>query len=156
MIHSVTLSGKSQAKGRNGYFALCQATLVEIASDEEQPFHLDFCSKRSGVVGPARLQLTREDAEALRGFLNRQLRETAKVEEGQLVCRCGQRGVPALAEDGMIVSHELVSIDGGHLIAHGWDGSSKAVSEGGEVLLLECRNCWRQYVLPESLQVEWR
>ena len=155
MIHSVTFSGKSQAKGRNGYFAMFQATLVEIASDEEQPFHLDFCSKRSGVVGPARLQLTREDAETLRRFLNRQLRETAKVENGQLVCRCGQHCVPALAEDGMIVSHELVSIDGGQVIARGWDGSSKAVSEDGEVLLLECRNCWRQYVLPEGLQVEW-
>lgn len=155
MIHSVTFSGKSQAKGRNGYFVLCQATLVEIASDEEQPFHLDFCSRRSGVVGPARLQLTREDAEALRAFLNGHLRETGKVVNGELVCRCGEHGLPALAEDGMTVSHELVSIDGNQAMARGWDGSSSAVSENGEALLLECRNCWRQYSLPETLEIEW-
>ena len=155
MIHSVTLSGKSQAKGRNGYFALSHTTLLEVASDEEHPFHLDFCSKRSGAVGPARLQLTREDAAALRGFLNRHLRETGKVDRGELICRCGVHGLPGLAEDGMIVSHELLSINGCQLIARGWDGSSSAVSEDGERLLLECRNCSRQYGLPESLEIEW-
>jgi len=156
MIHSVTLTGQSHGKGRNGYFALSHTTLMEVASDQEQPFHLDFCSKRSGAAGAARLLLTREDAEALRGFLNRHLRETGKVEKGELVCRCGEHGLPALAEDGMIVSHELVSIDGNQLIARGWDGSSRAASEDGEVLLLECRSCWRQYTLPESLEIEWR
>ena len=155
MIHSVVFSGKSQGKGRNGYFALHQVTLVEIASDEEQPFHLDFCSRRSGVVGPARLQLTRQDAEALRGFLNRHLRETGQVVNGELVCRCGEHGLPALAEDGMTVSHDLLSINGRQVIARGWDGSSSAVSEGGEALLLECRCCRRQYSLPETFEIEW-
>lgn len=107
MIHSVTLTGQSHGKGRNGYFALSHTTLMEVASDQEQPFHLDFCSKRSGAAGAARLLLTREDAEALRGFLNRHLRETGKVEKGELVCRCGEHDLPALAEDGVIVSHEL-------------------------------------------------
>jgi hypothetical protein len=156
MIHSVTLTGKSQAKGRNGYFALSHSTLWEVASDEEHPFHLDFCSKRSGGVGPARLQLTREDAESLRGFLNRNLRETGKIENGQLLCQCGVHGLPALSEDGMMVSHDLVCLDGNHVIARGWDGSSSGVSEDGEALLLECRSCWRQYRLPENLEIEWR
>ena len=53
MIHSVTLTGQSHGKGRNGYFALSHTTLMEVASDQEQSFHLDFCSKRSGAAALA-------------------------------------------------------------------------------------------------------
>ena len=156
MIHSVSFTGKSQAKGRNGYFALSHASLLEVLSNQEHPFHVDFCSRRSGLVGSARLQLTREDAESLRSFLNRHLRETGRVENGVLICHCGAHGVPALAEDGMVVSHKLVCINGNQVIARGWDGSSSAVSENGEVLLLECQSCWRQYQLPDHFEIEWR
>src|SRR5690348_8959831 len=145
MVHSVSFAGKSQAKGRNGYFALSHAALLEVVSDEEHPFHLDFCSKRSGAVGPARLQLTHEDAESLRGFLNRYLRETGKVENGALICHCRTHGMPALAEDGMVISHRLACINGNQVIARGWDGSGGAVSENGDALLLERRSCRRQY-----------
>lgn len=156
MVHSISFTGKSQAKGRNGYFALSLAALLEVVNDEEHLFQLDFCSKRSGTVGPARLQLTREDAESLRSFLNRHLRETAKVENGALICQCGTHDVPALGEDGMIVSHNLVCINGNQVIARGWDGSGSAVSENAEALLLECRSCWRQYRLGDEFEIEWR
>ena len=63
----------------------------------------------------------------------------ANIEHGELVCECGHRGTPRLEESGYQVSHELVEIVGDTIIASGWDGSSRAVSEDGDALLVDVR-----------------
>jgi hypothetical protein len=65
----VKFSGKSHAKGRNGYFKLHELHSYEIETDE-QPLQLDIYSKRSGDAPPIRFKLTREDAATLRDFMN--------------------------------------------------------------------------------------
>ena len=64
-------------------------------------------------------------------------------------------GHPALVEDGMTVTHDLVAISPSGLKARGWDGSSSQVSEEGEMLLLECPHCFQCHRIPECLDVEW-
>lgn len=64
-------SGKSMAKGRNGYFKLHGGEVWDLSGvDNEWPVIVDFRSKRNGDAPPIRFQLTREDAAALRSFLN--------------------------------------------------------------------------------------
>ena len=86
----------------------------------------------------------------------RALYPDATVVDGKLECsQCKEQGIPALVEDGMTVTHDLVTISSAGLTAHGWDGSSSQVSEEGEMLLLECPHCFQWHRIPESLHVEW-
>ena len=86
----------------------------------------------------------------------RPLYATARVVDGNLDCsQCREQGIPALVEDGMTVTHNLVTISAAGLRAHGWDGSSSEVSEEGEMLLLECPHCFQWHRIPEDLDVEW-
>jgi hypothetical protein len=86
----------------------------------------------------------------------RALYPDARVVAGKLECsQCKVQGVPALVEDGMTVTHDLVMISPAGLKARGWDGSSSQVSEEGEMLLLECQHCFQWHRIPEGLDVEW-
>ena len=86
----------------------------------------------------------------------RALYPDARVVDGKLECsQCKEQGIPALVEDGMTVTHDLVAISRCGLKARGWDGSSSQVSEEGEMLLLECPHCFQWHRIPEDLDVEW-
>lgn len=63
----ITFSGKSSAKGRNGYFTLRSAELT-LTRRARRPVHLEFFSQRHNGA-PVYLQLTQEDAVALRDLL---------------------------------------------------------------------------------------
>ncbi len=156
----VELSGKSEGKGRNGYFRLHGAELMRIPSDPDgQVLHFDFYPKRRvKSIGPARLLLTVEDAVKLGQFLTEAVgreRLSAKIEEGELVCECGYRGAPRLEESGYQVSHELVEIAGNTITARGWDGSSSGASEDGNAYWLMCVDCAKLHALPPELQILW-
>jgi hypothetical protein len=66
------------------------------------------------------------------------------------------RGAPRLEESGYQVSHALVEIVGDTIIASGWDGSSRAVSEGGDAYWLMCDGCGKLHPLPPELHIDWR
>src|SRR5581483_1202720 len=67
----------------------------------------------------------------------------AVIVRDELECsQCHQRGVPSLVEDGMTVTHDLDKLSAERIAPRGWDGSSSAVSEEGEWLLLECPHCF--------------
>ena len=86
----------------------------------------------------------------------RALYPDARVVDGRLECsQCKEQGIPTVVEDGMTVTHDLVTISPAGLKARGWDGSSSQVSEEGEMLLLECPHCFQWHRIPESPQVEW-
>jgi hypothetical protein len=74
----------------------------------------------------------------------------------ELECsQCHNRGVPSLVEDGMTVTHDLDTLSAERIAARGWDGSSSAVSEEGEWLVLECPHCFQWHRIPESAELEW-
>jgi len=86
----------------------------------------------------------------------RALYPDARVVDDELECsQCKEHGIPALVEDGMTATHDLVAISPSGLKARGWDGSSSQVSEEGEMLLLECPHCFQWHRIPEDLDVEW-
>ena len=86
----------------------------------------------------------------------RALYPEASIVGGEFECsQCKEQGIPALVEDGMTVTHDLVAISPSGLKARGWDGSSSQVSEEGEMLLLECPHCFQWHRIPEGLDVEW-
>ena len=86
----------------------------------------------------------------------RALYPDARVVDGKLECsHCKEQGIPTLVEDGMTVTHDLVTISPAGLTDHAWDGSSSQVSEEGEMLLLECPHCFQWHRIPEALDVEW-
>ena len=71
---AIQLSGKSEAKGRNGYFHLDRVELLKVnahASAGGYEVWVEFLAKNSGSVGPARLLLHRDDATALVAGLSR-------------------------------------------------------------------------------------
>jgi hypothetical protein len=143
-MDNIEFSGGSQGKGRRGYFRLYGAQATHIPSDPDgQVLHLDFYPKRRvSCVGPMRLLLTIEDATVLGEFLRRSLAHMhppPRIEQGELVCVCGFRGIPRLEESGYQVSHELVEIAGDRITARGWNGSSRKVSEDGDRLLVGLR-----------------
>ena len=152
-MNRVELSGKSQGKGRNGYFQLHSVELMNIPTDPDgQVLHIDFYPRRRvNCVGPARLLLNVEDATKLAQFLGEAVESrppVANIEHGELVCECGHRGTPRLEESGYQVSHALVEIVGDTIIASGWDGSSRAVSEDGDAYWLMCDGCGKLHPLP--------
>ena len=159
-MNNIEFSGKSQGKGRHGYFRLYSAVTTHIPSDPDgQVLHLDFYPKRrANCVGPLRLLLTIEDAAALGDCIRRFLAHMPRpprIEQGELVCDCGFRGIPRLEESGYKVRHELVAISGGRVTARGWNGSSRNVSEDGDAYWLICDSCGKAYALPAELGIDW-
>jgi hypothetical protein len=65
------------------------------------------------------------------------------------------RTTPALVEEGMTVTHDLLTLAPDLIEARGWDGSSSAVSEEGDWLFLECPGCFQRHRLPEAIKLEW-
>src|SRR5260370_6497200 len=155
-MNRIELSGKSQGKGRNGYFQLHSVELMNILTDPDgQVQHFDFYPKRRvNCVGPARLLLNVEDATKLAQFFGEAIGHrppVANIEYGELVCECGHRGAPRLEESGYRVSHAVVEIVGDTIIASGWDGSSRAVSEEGDAYWLMGDRCGKLHLLPPDL-----
>jgi hypothetical protein len=153
-------SGRSQGKGRHGYFRLHSAEATHMPSDPDgQVLHLDLYPRlRVNCVGPLRLLLTIEDATALRDFICRafaQMHPPPMIELGELVCDCGFRGIPRLEESGYQVTHELVEILGDRVTARGWNGSSRKVSEDGDAYWLICDSCGKAHSLPAELAIDW-
>src|ERR1700734_972290 len=70
-MNRIELSGKSQGKGRNGYFQLHSVELMNIPTDPDgQVLNIDFYPRRRvNCVGPARLLLNVDDATKLAQFL---------------------------------------------------------------------------------------
>src|ERR1700730_14258607 len=129
-MNLIELSGKSQGKGRNGYFQLHGVEVMNMPTDPDgQVLHVDFYPRRRvNCVGPARLLLSVEDATKLAQFFGEAVGNrpaVANIEHSELVCECGHRGTPRLEEWGYQVSHALVEIVGDTIIASGWDGSSR-------------------------------
>ena len=58
-MNRIEFSGKSQGKGRNGYFQLHSVELINIPTDPDgQVLNIDFYPRRRvNCVGPARLLL---------------------------------------------------------------------------------------------------
>jgi hypothetical protein len=123
-----------------------------------QVLNIDFYPRRRvNCVGPARLLLNVEDATKLAQFLGEAVESrppVANIEHGVLVCECGHRGTPRLEESGYQVSHVLVEIVGDTIIASGWDGSSRAVSEEGDAYWLMCDGCGKLHPLPPELHID--
>ena len=97
----IELSGKSQGKGRNGYFQLHSVELMNMRTDPDgQVLHVDFYPRRRvNCVGPARLLLSVEDAAKLAQLFREAVEcrpPVANIEQAQLVCECGHRGAPRL------------------------------------------------------------
>ena len=159
-MNSIEFNGRSEGKGRQGYFRLYSASATHIPSDPDgQVLHLDLYPKRRvNCVGPLRLLLTIEDTTALGDFLHRalaQMHPAPRIEPGELVCDCGFRGLPRLEESGYRVSHELVEISGDRVTARGWNGSSRNVSEDGGAYWLICDSCGKAYALPAEMGIDW-
>jgi hypothetical protein len=73
VIRKQELSGKSEARGRNGWFQI--RLLQRITWDSHTPPNytaeiLEFKSQREGSSAPIILHLTQEDADALREILH--------------------------------------------------------------------------------------
>src|ERR1700683_2994903 len=108
-MNRIELSGKSQGKGRNGYFQLHSVELINIPTDPDgQVLKFDFSpGGRVNCVGPARLLLNVEDATKLAQFLGEAIESrppVASIEHGVLVCQGGHRGTRRLEESGYKVS----------------------------------------------------
>ncbi|HLN02068.1 MAG TPA: hypothetical protein VK335_22450 [Bryobacteraceae bacterium] len=101
-------------------------------------------------------EFTKEELFALIDDAKRMLYPEATVVEEELICaKCKQAGTPALIEEGMTVTHNLVRLSPNRIEARGWDGRSSGVSEEGERLLLECPCCFQRHSIPESLALDW-
>jgi hypothetical protein len=101
-------------------------------------------------------ELTREQLFALIDDAKRVLYPEATVIEQDLICaNCKQTGTPALIEEGMTVTHNLIRLSPNRIEASGWDGRSSGVSDEGERLLLECPHCFQRHRIPEPLAIEW-
>src|ERR1700733_9069038 len=150
-MNSIEFSGTS--------LRLYSDAATDIPSDPDgQALHLDFYPKRGvSCVGPLRLLLTIEDATALGGFIRRALARghPPRIEEAELVCDCGFRGIPRLEESGYQICHELVEISGDRVTARGWNGSSRKVSEDGDAYWLICHSCGRAHSLPAEPAIDW-
>lgn len=73
-----------------------------------------------------------------------------------LLCSsCEAITFPKLREYGYIVTHELERIEATKVIGQGWDGASAKISDEGELLFLECQQCYDWHRLPDDMEVEW-
>ena len=64
-MNTLTLSGNSDAKGRNGYYKLAS---IDLWRTQQAIVFLDLMSKRGSPS--AQLELTQEDYHSLRKFLS--------------------------------------------------------------------------------------
>src|ERR1700675_2014423 len=104
-MNRIELSGKSQGKGRNGYFQLHSVELMNIPTDlDGQVLHIDFYPRRRvNFVGPARLLLSVEDATKLAQFFGEAVGNrppVANIEHGELGGDWGHRGTRGLEKRG--------------------------------------------------------
>lgn len=67
--YKAELTGRSVARGRNGYFRAQRATLTQVTDDSQFQWVLDVQSQRRGKYPPVRLHLTTQDARELRILL---------------------------------------------------------------------------------------
>ena len=93
-MNRIELSGKSQGKGRNGYFQLHRLELINITTyPDGQVLNMDFYPRRRvNCVGPARLLLNVEDATKLAQFLGEPVESrplVANIEHGE----CASAGI---------------------------------------------------------------
>ena len=97
-MNRVELGGKSQGKGRNGYFHLHSVELMNIPSDPDgQVLHIDFYPRRRvNCVGPARLLLNVEDATKLAHFLREALERGLRWRTSSTECWCASAGIEIL------------------------------------------------------------
>ncbi len=81
-----TLSGKSDGKGRNGYFKMAEVEAWRPTLGPEldgQVAYIDIFSKRrSGNCGPLRMQLVPEDVKVLAEMFNDLVEELESGEKG--------------------------------------------------------------------------
>jgi hypothetical protein len=131
-MNRVELGGKSQGKGRNGYFQLHSVELMNIPSDPDgQVLHIDFYPTRRQLCWPARLLLSVRTLRNWRSFSERQLKAGLRWQPSSTESWCTNagievrrvsknRGTPRLEESGYQVSHALVEIVGDTIIASGW------------------------------------
>jgi hypothetical protein len=90
-MNRIEHSGKSQGKGRNGYFQLHSVEVMNMPTDPDgEVLHVDFYPRRRiNCVGPARLLLRLEDATKLAQFLGEAIETkptVANIEDGELLC----------------------------------------------------------------------
>jgi hypothetical protein len=92
-MNRIELSGKSQGKGRNGYFQLHSVELMNIPTDPDgQVLNIDFYPKRRvNGIGPARLLLNVEDAKKLAQFLGEAVESRPLVASTE--CWCASAGI---------------------------------------------------------------
>lgn len=100
--------------------------------------------------------LSPEELVVLIADAKRALYPEAAIIGDELECSaCHERGIPALIEDGMTVTHQIERISPSEIAARGWDGSSSGVSEEGKRLLLECPHCFQWHRIPDAIEFEW-
>src|SRR5580700_4609091 len=94
-MNRIELSGKSQGKGRNGYFQLHSVELMNIPTDPDgQVLNIDFYPRRRvNCVGPARLLLNVEDATKLALFSERQLKAGLRRQTSSTESWCASAGI---------------------------------------------------------------
>jgi hypothetical protein len=94
-MNRIELSGKSQGKGRNGYFQLHSVELMNIPTDPDgQVLNIDFYPRRRvNCVGPARLLLNVEDATKLAQFLGEAVESRPPVPNIGTECWCASAGI---------------------------------------------------------------
>ena len=101
-------------------------------------------------------KLSKPQLQELVAAAKRILYPEAKIVGKKIECSaCTKRCVPKLIENGMTVTHNLKKLSVKRIKASGWDGSSSDVSEEGELLLLECTECYQGHRIPESTELDW-
>ena len=95
-MNRIELSGKSQGKGRNGYFQLHSVELMNIPTDPDgQVLNIDFYPRRRvNCVGPARLLLNVDDTlRNWRNFSERQLKAGLRWQTSSTESWCASAGI---------------------------------------------------------------
>ena len=94
-MNRIELSGKSQGKGRNGYFQLHSVELMNIPTDPDgQVLNIDFYPRRRvNCVGPARLLLNLDDATKLAQFLGEAVEGRPPWPTSSTECWCASAGI---------------------------------------------------------------
>lgn len=77
----IIMSGKSSARGRNGYYKLEAAEVSVLSLLSKRPVHIDFYSSKTLLtgIGAARVALTIPDAIALYDELGARLKGFLEV-----------------------------------------------------------------------------
>lgn len=67
---TVTFSGKSEAKGRNGYFHMAGAQATRLNMPNDTPYHISLYSSRPAPPSPIYMMMTKDDLIVLRTLVN--------------------------------------------------------------------------------------